>query len=302
MSSIRWIRAGAIAVLTLAWSAAAAPVRVTATVSMVADLARQVGGDRVEVTALMGPGVDPHLYKATATDLLRLQRADVILYCGLHLEGRMQEVLERMARSGRRVVPVAGSIPVDRLLKPSGEDAVPDPHVWFDVRLWSLCAGAVADALAQAAPGDGDGFRQRAAAYQARLDSLHAWAVSEASTVPAGRRVLVTSHDAFSYFGRAYGFEVVGLQGISTVTEAGLADMTRMVDFLRARNIPAVFIESSVSPAALERISRDAGVRIGGELFSDALGAPGQKMGGHDVGTYEGMFRHNLETVVHALR
>lgn len=298
----RWIRTLAIAALGLAWSGAAAPVRVTATVSMVADLARQVGGDGVEVTALMGPGVDPHLYKATATDLLRLQRADVILYNGLHLEGRMQEVLERMARSGRRVVAVAGVIPVDRLLRPAGDEDAPDPHVWFDVRLWSLCAGAVAEALAQAAPDHAPAFRQRAAAYQARLATLHEWAVAEAATVPAGRRVLITSHDAFSYFGRAYGFEVVGLQGISTVTEAGLADMTRMVDFLRARNIPAVFVESSVSPAALERISRDAGVRIGGELFSDALGAPGQKLDGRDVGTYEGMFRHNLETIVRALR
>ena len=297
-----WIRTLAFAVLGLAWSGAAAPVRVTATVSMVADLARQVGGDGVEVTALMGPGVDPHLYKATATDLLRLQSADVILYNGLHLEGRMQEVLERMARSGRRVVAVAGVIPVDRLLRPAGDEDAPDPHVWFDVRLWSLCAGAVAEALAQAAPDAAPAFRQRAAAYQARLATLHEWAVAEAATVPAGRRVLITSHDAFSYFGRAYGFEVVGLQGISTVTEAGLADMTRMVDFLRARNIPAVFVESSVSPAALERISRDAGVRIGGELFSDALGAPGQKLDGRDVGTYEGMFRHNLETIVRALR
>jgi manganese/zinc/iron transport system substrate-binding protein len=263
-----------------AWVALAAgqdgKVTVCATTGMVADLARGVGGDAVVVHALMGPGVDPHLYKATASDLVRLQRADLILYNGLHLEGRMQETFERLSRSGRRVRAVTDGLPRERLIR-TGAEGLHDPHVWFDVRLW-------------------------AASLRDRWTDLDRWARGRVATVPESRRILVTSHDAFGYFGRAYGFQVVALQGISTVTEAGLADMTQLTDFIRTRGVPAVFIESSVSPAGLERIRKDAGVKLGGELFSDALGTPGDKHGDFDLGTYEGMIRRNIDRIVEGLK
>lgn len=280
---------------------APAPVDVCATVGMVADLAREVGGPAVAVHALMGPGVDPHLYKATASDLVRLQRAELILYCGLHLEGRMQETFERLARSGRRVTAVTDRLGRDRLIRAGPEGAF-DPHVWFDVRLWADCADGVAESLAVVRPGSAAVFRQRTKVLKERLAGLDLWVKERVSAIPPSRRILVTSHDAFGYFGRAYGFQVVALQGISTVTEAGLADMTQLTDFIRAKGVPAVFVETSVSPASLERIRKDAGVRLGGELFSDALGTPGQRHDGFDLGTFEGMIRRNVDRIVEGLK
>ena len=288
-----------------AWVALAAgqegKISVCATTGMVADLARGVGGDAVVVHALMGPGVDPHLYKATASDLVRLQRAELILYNGLHLEGRMQETFERLSRSGRRVRAVTDGLPRERLIR-TGSDGLHDPHVWFDVRLWADGVDGVVRELAALRPASEGRFRARAASLRDRWIDLDRWARARVATVPESRRILVTSHDAFGYFGRAYGFQVVALQGISTVTEAGLADMTQLADFIRARGVPAVFIESSVSPAGLERIRKDAGVKLGGELFSDALGTPGQKHGDFDLGTYEGMIRRNIDRIVEGLK
>ena len=278
------------------------PLRVVATTTLVADLVRQVAGDRAEVAALMGPGVDPHLFKPVASDVLRLQRADVIFYHGLLLEGKMSDLLTRLARGQRHVYAITESVPEARLLHPDGHEGHPDPHVWFDVELWRTCVDAVERGLAAADPAQAADYARRAEEARARLASLHAWALAKAAELPPERRVLVTSHDAYNYFGRAYGFEVVGLQGISTATEAGLADVARLADFIRQRGVRAIFVESSVSPATLRRVAADAGVRIGGELFSDALGAPGEVVHGHDVGTYEGMVRHNLATIVEALK
>jgi len=288
-----------------AWATLAAgqdgKVTVCATTGMVADLARGVGGDAVVVHALMGPGVDPHLYKATASDLVRLQRADLILYNGLHLEGRMQETFERLSRSGRRVRAVTDGLPRERLIR-TGAEGLHDPHVWFDVRLWADGVDGVVRELTALRPASEGQFRARAASLRDRWTDLDRWARGRVATVPESRRILVTSHDAFGYFGRAYGFQVVALQGISTVTEAGLADMTQLTDFIRTRGVPAVFIESSVSPAGLERIRKDAGVKLGGELFSDALGTPGDKHGDFDLGTYEGMIRRNIDRIVEGLK
>jgi len=278
------------------------PVRVVATTGMVGDLARQIGGDRIALTALMGPGVDPHLYKATASDVTALQRAAVVLYSGLHLEGRMTELLEQMNSASRRVVAVTSALPPERLRPTDDAGKSHDPHVWFDVALWAECTGPVAEALASADPAHAAAYRERAAATRARLLELHDWVQQTLAQIPAERRILVTSHDAFGYFGAAYGFEVIGLQGISTVTEAGLADMAKLSDFIRDRKVPALFVESSVSHATLERISADTGVRIGGELFSDAMGSPGQMEEGYDIGTYEGMIRHNVNALLKALR
>jgi manganese/zinc/iron transport system substrate-binding protein len=260
-----------------------------------------VGGDDVAVQGLMGPGVDPHLYKATSSDLIRLQRAEVILYSGLHLEGKMQETFQRLSKSGRRVRAVTDVLPQERLIR-VGRDGMVDPHVWFDVDLWAGCADGVASELSAARPDSADRFRQRAAIVKEELKALHQWVLDRVASVPASRRILVTSHDAFGYFGKAYGFQVVALQGVSTVTEAGLADMAQLTDFIRSKGVPAVFVESSVSHASLERIRKDAGVKLGGELFSDAMGTPGQQHGGYDLGTYQGMIRQNVDRIVEGLK
>jgi manganese/zinc/iron transport system substrate-binding protein len=291
-----------LALLPAASAAPAAPLRVVATTTLVADLVRQVAGDRAEVAALMGPGVDPHLFKPVASDVIRLQRADVIFYNGLLLEGKMSDLLTRLARSQRHVYALTEAVPEDRLLQPADHEGHHDPHVWFDVSLWRLGVDIVEQGLAAADPAHAAVYARRADAVRARLDALHAWALAKAAELPPERRVLVTSHDAYNYFGRAYGFEVVGLQGISTATEAGLADVTRLTDFIRQRGLKAIFVETSVSPATIRRVAADSGARIGGELFSDALGAPGEIVHGHDVGTYEGMVRHNLTTIVEALK
>lgn len=277
-------------------------IKVTATVGMVADMVQQVGGERVEVTGLMGPGVDPHLYKATASDVGRLQRAEVIFYNGLVLEGKMTDVLTKLARTKKHVYAITESVPQNRLLEPPEFEGHYDPHVWFDVELWALCVDTVVEGLSGHSPGEAAHFQQRGRETRARLAKLHQWALARANELPREKRILVTSHDAYNYFGRAYGFQVVGLQGVSTVSEAGLADMAKLVDFIKQRQVKAIFVESSVSPAAIQRISRDAGVRIGGELFSDAMGTPGQLENGYDLGTYEGMIKHNLTTIVEALK
>lgn len=282
-----------------------AKVQVVATTTLVADLVREVGGSRVQMEALMGPGVDPHLYKPSARDIGRLGRAEVVFYSGLHLEGRLEEVLRRLTTRGVRVTAVAEAVPESERMR-APDDPHPDPHVWGDPGLWEKAAGAVADTLVAVDPEGATYYRERQKAYAATLTSLRKWAGEQVATIPEARRLLITSHDAFNYLGRATGMEVLGVQGISTVSEAGLADMTLIIDRVRERQLPAVFVESSVSPAAMDRISRDSGARIGGELFSDALGAPGEirERGGErlDVGTYVGMFRYNVLTIVEALR
>ena len=282
--------------------AAGRKIRVTATTSMVTDLVKQVGGDRVEVSGLMGAGVDPHLYKATAADVSRLQQAEVIFYNGLVLEGKMTDIFTKLARTKKFVYPVAEGVPEKRLLEPPRFEGHYDPHVWFDVELWALCAQTVVKGLAEFSPGDREHFERRGKEVAARLRGLHEWALKKAAELPKEKRILVTSHDAYNYFGRAYDFQVVGLQGVSTVTEAGLADMAKLVDFIRQKRVKAIFVESSVSPATIQRIAKDAGVRVGGELFSDAMGTPGQMENGYDLGTYEGMIKHNLTTIVEALK
>ncbi len=288
--------------LCLAGAHAAPKLAVTATVGMVADLVSSVGGERVQVESLMGPGVDPHLYKATASDVNKLQRAQVIFYVGLLLEGKMQDLFNRMARTKRHVYAVTEGVPEDLLLEPPEFEGHYDPHVWFDVPLWSRCVEVVVKGLSEADPAGREFYAARGEETRRRLAGLHDWVVKRIAEVPDGRRVLVTSHDAFNYFGRAYGFKVVALQGISTVNEASAADMVKLVDFIKEHRVPAVFVESSVPPNTIQRISKDAGVKIGGELFSDAMGTPGQMENGYDLGTYEGMIRHNVNTVVNALK
>jgi manganese/zinc/iron transport system substrate-binding protein len=280
---------------------AGGPTTIVATTNLVADVARAVAGEHAHVEALMGPGVDPHLYKASEGDVRRLAEADLILYNGLHLEGKMADILVKMARS-RPVVALGEGIPEEALREPPEFAGQYDPHVWFDVSLWRQTLPVVAEELAALDPEHAEDYRANAAAYAAELAALDAWVEEQVATLPPERRLLITAHDAFGYFGRRYGMEVIGIQGISTLAEAGLQDVERVVDLVVERQVPAIFVESSVPRRTVEAVQaavRDRGreLAIGGELFSDSLGAQGTP-----EGDYVGMVRHNVETIVEALR
>ena len=265
------------------------------------DLAQEIGGDDVEVKSLMGPGTDPHLYKAREKDIRLLANADIVLYNGLHLEGKLGDVLEKMAKK-KPVIPVAEVIPEARLHQMAGAADTHDPHVWFDVTLWMRVAERIRDALVEAAPKNKAGFESRASKLLDRMKKLHEWAKTETAEIPKERRVMITAHDAFGYFGEAYDFEVRGIQGISTEDEAGVKDINTLVDFIASRGIKAVFVESSVPRKNIEALvegctAKGHPLKIGGELFSDAMGAEGTK-----EGTYIGMVEHNVRTIVAALK
>lgn len=279
----------------------ATPYRIVATVGMVADIVRQVAGDKATVTGLIGEGVDPHLYKPTRNDIAALLGADAVFYSGLMLEGKMADALIRISRTGKPVYAVTELIEEQFLLEQPDSPGHPDPHVWMDVSAWSKCVEAVGRSLAEFDPSNAAYYRDNAAGYRAELEKLHAYARETVATIPAASRVLITAHDAFHYFGRAYHIGVKGIQGISTESEAGLQDINRLVDFIVQRDIKAVFVESSVSDKNVKALIEGARARgktlmTGGTLFSDAMGAPGTY-----EGTYMGMMDHNITTIVRAL-
>ncbi|MEL6800074.1 MAG: zinc ABC transporter substrate-binding protein [Pseudomonadota bacterium] len=273
---------------------------IVTTTGMIADAARQVGGDLVEVQALMGPGVDPHAYRQTRTDIVALARADLVLWHGLYLEAQMEEFL-RDLEAETTVVAVAEALPENLLL--GNEDYADkfDPHVWMNPNLWSRVVLTVRDTLIDANPEAEATFRANADAHLAELEDLARYTTQVLSSVPAESRVLLSAHDAFNYFGSTYGFEVTGIQGISTESEAGLQRIGELVDMLVARDIRAVFVESSVSDRNVRALIEGAAaqgheVTIGGTLFSDAMGAHGTY-----EGTYVGMIDHNATTIAGAL-
>ncbi|MDH3626335.1 MAG: zinc ABC transporter substrate-binding protein [Acidobacteriota bacterium] len=277
------------------------PLKIVATTGMIGDAAAIVGGDAVNVETLMGPGVDPHLFKASEGDVQRLGDADLILYNGLHLEGKMTDILVKLA-SRRPIVAVGGELPEERLREPPEFLGQYDPHIWFDVELWSRTLTFIAEALVELRPEHAETFRANAESYRQALLELDSWAKDRIESIPESRRILVTAHDAFGYFGERYGVRVVGLQGLSTLAEAGLKDMERVVDIVVDSGIDAIFVETSVPRRAIEAVqaacrARGADVEIGGELFSDAMGAEGSP-----EGTYIGMVRHNVNTIVEALQ
>lgn len=263
---------------------------------MIADIATIVGGPHAEVVALMGPGVDPHLYQPTARDQGKLRAAQIIFYNGLHLEGKMVDTFESLAKS-KIVVAVSRDIPEEQLLSWKDSAGMHDPHIWFDVKLWQQAVRTVQKTLSSTDPPHASDYEQRAAAYLQELDALDEYCRRRASELDPVQRVLVTSHDAFHYFGRAYGFQVVGIQGISTDSEAGLKAITDAVDLIKATRLRAIFPETSVSRAAIERVARDSGANLGSELYSDALGSPDTP-----AGTYAGMIRTNMDQIVSALK
>lgn len=307
---VRWLERAAL----FAWCAAVVcplpvasaapksyPYDIAATTGMVADIVREVAGDRAKVKNLIGEGVDPHLYKPTRSDVAALMRAEVVFYNGLMLEGKMADTLIKVARSGKRVYAVTELLDESSLLSPAAMEGHHDPHVWMDVSLWSSAVEVVAKSLSEFDPASAKGYGERAAAYRARLEELDAYCEKVIASIPERQRVLVTAHDAFNYFGRAYGIEVRGVQGISTESEAGIQDINRLVDFLVERAVRAVFVETSVADKNVRALiegasSRGASVRIGGSLFSDAMG-----QGGTYEGTYIGMLDHNATTIARAL-
>ncbi len=284
--------------LMLAGSAAAQPT-VVATVGMVGDVAATVAGDCMAVQTLMGPGTDPHLYQPTASDVQRLASADGVMHLGFGLEGQLGTVLERLGDRTPVLAVGPASVPVEDLIEVGGSYGV-DPHLWMDASLWARTVPVVAEFLAERAP-DCDGIDARADAHEAELLALHGWMEAAISTIPEDRRALVTAHDAFGYFARAYGIEEVAIQGLSTEAEAAIADIIDVAETVVARNVPAVFVESTISPRSIEALIaavRDRGhtVEIGGELYGDAMGDAGTA-----EGTYVGMMHANTVAIVTAL-
>lgn len=303
------VLAAVVAAVALAGCGAGAPnpsaggkLRVTTTTGMVADIVKNVGGDRVEVTALMGAGVDPHLYKPSAGDVDRLNRADVIFYNGLELEGRMTDTFVKLSRAGKPTFAVTEEVDPKRLREPPEFEGKYDPHIWFDVSLWREAVVKVNKELARLVPDAQGAFQKNTDAYLAKLDELHAYVTAQTASIPKESRVLVTAHDAFGYFGERYGLEVKAVHGTSTATEAGARDVQDLAKLIADRRIKAVFVESSVPKETVEAVqkavkARGWDVAIGGQLYSDAMGNDGTV-----EGTYIGMVRSNVDAIVKALK
>jgi len=276
-------------------------LKIVTTTGMIGDAVINIAGDKVELTTLMGPGVDPHLYKTTKGDLDLLYNADIIFYNGLHLEAKMAEILQKMS-SSKTTIAVGEYIDSSHLHYPEHFEGFPDPHVWFDLLLWTQAIEKISVVLQEKDTLNAPLYRSNTLSLIDTLRVLDSYIRNQIVQIPEEQRVLVTAHDAFGYFGGAYDIEVKGLQGISTVTEAGLHDVTQMVDMLVNGKIKAVFVESSVSKKAIYSVvegckARDHQIIIGGELFSDAMGQPGTP-----EGTYIGMVRHNVEAIVSSLK
>ncbi|MGE4532827.1 metal ABC transporter solute-binding protein, Zn/Mn family [Halomonas sp.] len=304
----RFLRRPAATLLLLALTASpvaaespSSPVlEVVATTGMIADAVREVGGERVAVQGLMGPGVDPHLYRQTRSDVVAMSGADAVFWNGLNLEVQLAELLARL-EARRPVIAVGEAVPVEARLADEEYPDQPDPHVWMDPGRWRHAIIAVRDALSELDPEGEAAYREGASAYLASLEALDAYAREALASIPEGSRVLVTAHDAFGYFGEAYGIEVLGIQGFSTESEAGLARIETLVDLLVEREIGALFVETSVSDRNVRALIEGAAavgheVRIGGELYSDAMGPEGSY-----EGTWLGMLDHNVTVIARAL-
>ncbi len=277
-------------------------LNIVATTTMLADLSGIIGGDHVTVNGLMGPGIDPHLYQASAGDVTLMQEADIVVYNGLHLEGKMGEIFESLTDRGSTVICIEDGIKEEDLLSWADDTSVHDPHIWFDVSLWKDAARITADKLSEADPVHSADYTANLKEYLTELDDLDTYIKDRVSELPKEQRVLITAHDAFNYFGRAYGFEVKGLQGISTDAEAGTADVSSLADFITDKKIKAIFVESSVPPKTIEALqaavkAKGFDVAIGGQLYSDSLG-------GEDSGaeTYILTVKSNIDTIVEALK
>lgn len=282
-------------------SSKSSKLKVVATTGMIEDAVLNIADTLVELQALMGPGVDPHLYKATQGDLKKLTGADLIFYNGLHLEGKMGEVFEKL-NAIKPVIAISSDIEESRFKTDPNFQGAIDPHIWFDVSLWKEAVKKVASTLRAQDPVNQEIYAKNEVRYLKKLDSLHFSVKERIATIPEEQRILITAHDAFGYFGRAYDIEVKGLQGISTLSEFGLKDISDLVKHIVENQIKAVFIETSVSERAINAVvqgchDRGFDVQIGGSLYSDAMGEKGTP-----EGTYIGMVNKNMETIVGALK
>ena len=277
-------------------------LNIVATTTMLTDLVRVIGGERVTVNGLMGPGIDPHLYQASAGDVSRMQKADIVVYHGMHLEGKMIDIFENLSRLGKAVIGIENGFDKAKLLRDEEDHSMPDPHIWFDVSLWKDAAQIIANGLSKADPTGSITYETNLETYLNELDAVDQYIQDRTTELRKEQRVLVTAHDAFQYFGNAYGFEVRGLQGISTDAEAGTADLSNLANFIVNRQIKAIFVESSVPPRTIEALqaavkARGFDVVIGGELYSDSLGDL-------ETGTetYILTIKANIDTIVDALK
>ena len=276
-------------------------IAITTTTNVITDLVENIGGDHVSVTGLMGPGIDPHLYRPSASDVKSLQNADIIFYNGLDLEGKMGDIFVKIGREGTSVLAVSENIPPESLLILDANGNF-DPHIWWDVKLWTEAAKVVATGLKEYDPNNSENYEKNLLEYLNQLDSLNSNNLNKINSIPSEQRVLVTAHDAFQYFGHAYGFEELAIQGWSTDSEAGIREIQNLADEISKREIKALFIETSISPATIEALKaavqdRGHNIVIGGKLFSDAIGEKGTI-----EGTYTGAFTHNIDTIVRALK
>ncbi len=277
-------------------------LNVVTTTSMITDLVKNIGGDLIEVNGLMGSGVDPHLYKASEGDVTKLVNADVIFYNGLHLEGKLVEVFEKMEHQDIKTIAIGESLDKNTLIGSDYFASNYDPHIWFSVDNWKIVTSFVIKALKEIDQKNAEAFDNNGKKYLAQLNELESKLENIINGIPKEKRILVTAHDAFSYFGKAYDFNVVGLQGLSTATEAGVQDVQKLANFIIEKEVKAIFVETSVPKRTIEALqaavkSKNHEVTIGGTLFSDALGNPGTK-----EGTYVGMFEYNVNTIVNALK
>ena len=277
-------------------------LNIVTTTSMITDLVKNIGGDHIDINGLMGAGVDPHLYKASEGDVSKLYNADIIFYNGLHLEGKLVEVFEKMEGTDKIQVALADTLDETTLIGSEYFASNYDPHVWFDIEYFKLFGAKVAEVLAENDPAHAVQYAENEKTYRAKLDALQDEIRATIDSLPIEKRILVTAHDAFNYFGKAYDFEVVGLQGLSTATEAGVQDVQRLSSFIIENNVKAIFVESSVPRRTIEALresvrSKGHDVVIGGSLYSDALGNPNTV-----EGTYIGMFRYNVNTIVNELK
>lgn len=277
-------------------------LRVVTTTTMITDMAKEIGGEKVEVIGLMGAGVDPHLYKATEGDVEKLMTADVIVYNGLHLEGKLTDIFEKMTESNREIVRLSDGVEGERFISSANFATSFDPHIWFDIEIWKQAGRYLAEELIRIDNANKDYYIERRDIYIGKLQEVEEYARKRIEEIPAEKRILVTAHDAFNYFGRSYDFEVLGLQGLSTASEAGVKDLQRLADYIYKKEIKAMFVETSIAKRNIEALqdavrARGFDVKVGGELFSDALGNPGTV-----EGTYVGMYKHNLDTIVEGLK
>ncbi|WP_452232879.1 metal ABC transporter solute-binding protein, Zn/Mn family [Lacinutrix sp. MEBiC02595] len=277
-------------------------LNIVTTTTMITDLVKNIGGDHVNIQGLMGSGVDPHLYKASEGDVSKLVNADIIFYSGLHLEGKLVEVLEKMESTNKTTIALSDALDKNTLIGSEYFASNYDPHVWFDINYFENFAKKAAAVLSEKDPENAKNYEVNKNAYILKLEALQKNIKQTISTLPKEKRILVTAHDAFNYFGKAYGFEVVGLQGISTATEAGVQDVQKLAAFIIERKVKAIFVESSVPKRTIEALqasvnSKGHQVTIGGTLYSDALGNDGTV-----EGTYIGMFEYNVNTIVNALK